>query len=427
MRLKMIFLFFLWTVGFLSFGQDYYEDTELRYENHIYREEIKTVQVHLNGNPISSPILELNDTKQLLLSFDDVSRELKDYYYTYIHCDANWQPSDLMPNEYIEGMQEDLLFETQYSYNTFQSYLNHSIVFPNENLKITKSGNYIIYIYEDADKEKPVLTYRFMVTENLITVNASVNPGGGGADRLYKQSIDFSLIATNYELTNPYDNLKVYIMQNLRWDNMLGPIDPAFVKGAEIEYGIGTETTFEGGNEFRLFNTTDLNFISEGIERNTRDAKGASHVYLEQNKKRSYQVYLERRDINGKYYIKNTQYGDNPDTEADYAYVHFKLKAEQPYSNNVYVLGQLSHWKLDPNYKMNYNQETKQYEATLFLKQGLYNYMYVMQNNDGMGINLEGAHFATENDYYILTYHSGLSDRYDRLIAVKTLNSKRDF
>lgn len=425
---NLIFLILFLFASIICFAQnDYYgENNELKYDNRIYKKDIATVQLHIQGDPLGAPILELNDDKQLVLSFDDLSRELKDYYYTFIHCNTNWQPSDLMQNEYIEGMPEDLLFENDYSRNTIQKYINHRIVFPNDNINLTKSGNYIVYIFEDGDRENPVISYRFMITEPLASINAHVRPGGGGSQRLYNQSVSFTLSSANYELSNPYDNLKVFVQQNLRWDNMIGPVEPAFVKGQEIEYGIANETNFDGGNEFRFFNTTDLNFISEGIEKNTRDENGVNHVFLEQTKKRTYLVYLERRDINGKYYIKNTQWGDNPDVDADYAQIHFSLKAEHPFGHNVYVMGQLSNWMMTSNNLMKYNTETKQYEATLFLKQGLYNYIYVMENNDGTGISLEGAHYDTENDYYIFAYHRGLSDRYDKLIAIKQINSKRD-
>ena len=40
--------------------EDYFEDVFLRYEDHIYRDNIKTVQLHKAGYPLAAPVIELN-------------------------------------------------------------------------------------------------------------------------------------------------------------------------------------------------------------------------------------------------------------------------------------------------------------------------------------------------------------------------------
>src|SRR5690554_2077086 len=64
---------------------------------------VKTVQFHRDGWPFSYPLLRLNSQQQLRLTFDEPGSGMKNYHYTLVHCDANWNPSPLMPTDYLKG------------------------------------------------------------------------------------------------------------------------------------------------------------------------------------------------------------------------------------------------------------------------------------------------------------------------------------
>jgi len=78
----------------------------------IYANNIKTVKLFKVNNQESLPILSLNSNDQLELHFDDLDGTVKDYYYTYQLCNADWQPADLSPFDYIKGFTQGYL--TQY-------------------------------------------------------------------------------------------------------------------------------------------------------------------------------------------------------------------------------------------------------------------------------------------------------------------------
>src|SRR5579872_656390 len=69
-----------------------YNKNYIRYENYTYNGNIKTVLLHKDGFELSAPAIELHGTDKLNLSFDDLDANMKEYFYTFIHCDANWQP-----------------------------------------------------------------------------------------------------------------------------------------------------------------------------------------------------------------------------------------------------------------------------------------------------------------------------------------------
>ena len=113
--------------------------------------------------------------------------------------------------------------------------------------------------------------------------------------------------------------------------------------------------------------------------------------------------------------------------EAEYVYVHFTLPTKEAVEDgSIYILGALTDWKYSNEYKMRYNKILSQYETTLYLKQGYYNYEYVyLKDNEKTGDEsfAEGSHFETENDYAIYVYYKPLSSNYDQLIGMKRFNS----
>ena len=133
------------------------------------------------------------------------------------------------------------------------------------------------------------------------------------------------------------------------------------------------------------------------------------------------------KDINGRKIIKSDDNAENSNIEADYAWVFFFLPMETPVtSGQLYLLGSLTDWQLDENSKLTYNENARGYQATLYLKQGFYNYIYVLRNpltsrsDDSF---IEGSHWETENQYTIYVYFREMGSLYDRLIALQNLSS----
>jgi hypothetical protein len=84
----------------------------------IYNENIKTVQIYKNGWELSYPVIILNSEDKLKLSFDDFNKDLKNYCYTLIHCNADWEPSDLSFSQFAEGFEQNQITDHLFSSNT---------------------------------------------------------------------------------------------------------------------------------------------------------------------------------------------------------------------------------------------------------------------------------------------------------------------
>jgi hypothetical protein len=410
-------------------ADDYYGSAAMRYEDYVYRSYIKSIQLHDISFELSQPILNLDSQEQLLLSFDDLQADLKNYSYTVIHCNANWEPSDLMSAEYIDGFADNNINNFNYSLNTLQKYTHYDVVFPNSTMRITKSGNYLLKVYDSGDPESVIITKRFFVYQNKVMVTARVSGASIIADRNYKQEIDFTINHTGYNILNPYADLKVVITQNNRWDNAKKGLKPLFVKDQELVYDYDEDNVFTGGNEFRFFDIKSIRYLSERVFKANIDSMG-NQITLYNDEKRTFKRYYSQSDINGKYIIK-TQEGKDSNREADYCYVKFFLPNEEMFMNgNLYVFGTFNNWACNKENLMKYNPTRFGYECTLYLKQGYYNYEYAFLKDGSLEADntvIEGMHFETENDYTIYIYHKQQGTFYDQLIGVKRLNSMKDY
>jgi len=406
---------------------DYVNDNALKYDDCIYKPNIRTVQCHESSWDYAAPIISLNGGELIELSFDDLDSDQKQYAMGFIHCNADWTPSDLLPAEYLNGFPEMNIINFTYSMNTFQPYTHYSILFPQQSLSFTKSGNYLMYVFLREDKSELVLSRRIMVYDNKTIINGSFRQTIAGDDQYKKQHLDFSISSSEYILNDPYKDLKVVVTQNNRWDNAVRDIKPTFLNGTQLTYSLDDASTFNGGNEFRFFDIRSLRFLTQSVKEIYRDEQLKNHVVIYPEVLRNNKPYLYYADFNGNFLIKNRESSGNMDVEADYVYVEFFLPYVNPeIKGNFYLLGKFTDWRMNKLSKMTYNYTRFGYEAKLYLKQGFYNYIYVLSDDSkksGDETIIEGNHWDTENDYNIFVYHKKFGTYYDQLIGFKKLNS----
>jgi hypothetical protein len=395
--------------------------------NRIFKENIKTVLLHRDGWELSPPLIKLNTSEKLKLSFDDLDGDLKDYIYTIIHCDAAWIPTEIDQYEFIDGYYEDYITDYAFSSNTIQPYTHYELIFPTSDLIPKLSGNHILKVFIEHP-DSVYFTQRFMIVDQRIKIEGRVKQATNLDLRKTSQEVDFEVYTTHYSITNPYRDLKVVIQQNGRWDNAIYDLKPKMVVGDKLDFNYDQDNVFQGGNEFRNIDMKSLTYNTENVAKIDYTYEGYQ-VYVKNDEKRSFQVYRTEDDINGKRLIK-TEDRVNSDTESEYVHTHFFLSYPVPLVDaDIYVVGAITGWNLSENGKTTYNFKRKGYEKTLYLKQGFYDYQYVLLQNDknaGDISFIEGSHWETENDYTIYIYYKNYSYEYDELIGVHHLNSLTD-
>lgn len=425
-----IILFFLQVVLSLSVPGQSTDSTssevvKIRYEDYIYKENIHSVLLYKEDWELSYPVIELNGATRLVLSFDDIGTDPADYSYSFIHCNSDWQPSTVMQPDYLDGFSDNKIYTYTSSFNTTIKYIHYSVSFPNDDVKLKASGNYIVKVFHNYDPDDIVLTKRFYIVDTKVTVNAEVKQAILSDFRKSGHEVDFEIDKKKYPVTDPYNDIAVVLVQNSRQDNTIASLKPKFVNGDRLVYNFNEDNFFMAGGEYRYFDIKTLRLNTERVEQISY-SNSSFHVKLIDDERRTFKTYKYHKDINGKYLVK-TQEGQNDEIDADYAYVYFSLPYDAPVvKGNIYVTGGLANWGYSKTNRMKYNFERKQYELVMLLKQGYYNYQYLLLNDNetkGDVSPVEGSHYETENDYLIFVYHRDISNRYDKLVGFQIANS----
>lgn len=395
-------------------------------QNKVHYADVNTVILQKDIS-IYDPIalVNLNSAEQLKISFDHLNAQNEYFNYTFIHCNSTWEPSDMQQMEYIKGNLYGEITNFKFSTNTYSKYTHYSLKFPTSEMKITRSGNYILKIYNNFDEEDVVLTKRFMVVDNQTSIKSLVNAATLPEFRYTHQEVDFEINYEGFNIPNPFIDVKVNILQNNSWSNAIFGLKPQFVNMNNMTFNYEDKNIFPGGNEFRFFDIRSLRFNSTRIIKKYIDSNHVQHVQIQPDELRSHLNHTAWLDYNGKRVITNKD-GANIVEDGDYAQVHFYLKSQdKSHLGTVYVFGELTDWQIKDEFKMKYWADYNMYSGSALLKQSFYDYWYVMVDNDG-NIDLsftEGNHQETENDYLILVYHKNVFYGYDELIGTATQNS----
>jgi len=395
-------------------------------ENITYAESIKTVQLYKKGFEMSAPVFRLNSGEKLALDFDDLDVQSRAYKYTIRHCESDWTTSaDLRPSEYISGYTEENIRDFQYSINTIVKYVHYSMDFPSPDLRPLISGNYLLIVYLD-DPAEPVFTRRFMVVETSpITIEGTVQQGSKPDDRLSKQEIDFVIRLNGFRVLDTKRELIVVVQQDDRWDNALRNIFPRFIRGEELDYRYDENNVFNGGSPYRDFDIKSLEYQTDRINKIYFDT--IYQVTLLEDKPRTYKNYVYNKDINGRFLIKNEVNATNFNIESDYALVHFYLPFPVEFTDgDFYLMGALTDWRMDGKSKLQFDKTSRCYGLNLLLKQGYYNYIYVLlRKGKSVGDEslVEGSHWETPHMYTVYVYFRSGGINSDQLIAIQNINS----
>jgi hypothetical protein len=383
----------------------------------IEPEYIKSIQLKPLQETNFSIVVPMGTPMQL--SFDDLEGDQKDYYYKIEQMNHDWTPSDLLANQYIEGFQSQIIFNVENAFNTFQNYTHYTVQFPNQSTRITKSGNYLVSILDGDDEV--IFSRRFTYYEStaIIAVNVSRSRQATTVDE--KQTVQFTVNHPTIQLNMPNREIHVAILQNQNWKTAITNIEPQFFKPGQLLYRYTNKTNFWGGNEYLFFDNKIIWNNSVNVVRSIR--KEIFHNYLYPYKNQVVKNYTFNPDINGQFIIRTLE-GTDPNTEADYAMMHFTLQVNEEIPNkNLYVYGAFNNFEILADNQMSYDPSSRTYKANILLKQGFYNYTYVTEDNSGTisQADIRGNFSKTENEYTVIVYYKPLAGLFDRVIGVGSI------
>ncbi|MCF7568827.1 DUF5103 domain-containing protein [Sabulilitoribacter arenilitoris] len=375
---------------------------------------IKTIAFKGNTRESQLPVLKLGE--QVILEFDALNGDEEDFYYKIEHFNFDWTPSELIKYEYLDGFDNQRIRNYENSLNTYQIYSHYKLTIPNaqtRRLKVT--GNYLISIFNDDDEL--VFSRKFMIYEDKSNVGVSIKRSRDVQFIEEKQRLEIAISPRNMQFNNPKQNVKIVMVQNNNLNTAISNLKPQFTIGNKLMYKYDIESSFWGGNEYLYFENKDIRAANIGVQR--IDLQDLYHNYLFTNTERASRPYTYNPDINGNYLVTNIDAQD-PSIEADYVWVHFSLIANNDLKDkSIYLYGNFNNYAFEENTRMEYDEYDKIFTKPVLLKQGFYNYKYVVVNN---GVLDEGAisgnFYQTENNYKVIVYYRDLGARYDKIIGL---------
>lgn len=389
-------------------------------------ERVRSLQVYPERDPSGVPVIALGTPDRIVVSFDILSTDRDYLHYEIIHCKADWQPSSLVDSEYLAGFNRGSIDDYEFSRLTTTHYVNYRLTIPNPDIAPLISGNYLLRIYPENNPDETLARCRFMVSEQSAAMDATVTTRTDVDYNRAHQQLSLVIDTERADVSDPFNDLKVVIQQNGRYDNEVMITKPLRMQGRNISvYEHLSPLIFEAGNEYRRFETVSVTYPGMGVE-NIEYFEPYYHFTLYTDTPRAAEPYSYDSTQHGRYTVREYNSADS-DLEADYVVVHFTLDVPEMPDRKIFIDGDMVHRRFDPESLMTYNRATGRYERSMLLKQGAYNYQYLVVPDGarrGYTSTIEGDKYQTGNEYTIKVYSRRPTDRCDRLIGVMRISTE---
>jgi len=285
----------------------------------------------------------------------------------------------------------------------------------------------MLKVFVNGDTSQLAFTKRFLVIDNKVSAGATVLQPFNSMYFKTHQKLQFTVNVQNIKPTNIFQQIKIVILQNNRWDNCTRNIQPTFIRQNILEYNTEADGLFAAQKEWRWVNLTSFRLQTERIEKADYSNKGQT-LYVKPEGERNSLHYMYYRDANGMYELRNIEQ-NNPYWQGDYASVWFRYVTPDRQAmadKDIYLFGELTNYEITDANRMTFNDETGMYENKQLLKQGMYDYVYITKDKKTKQLSTdmtEGNWWETENTYTILVYYRELGGRADELIGITQVNS----
>lgn len=387
----------------------------------IFEKRFKTLKSEVEGNFMSPPVIRMGTNDRLTIKFDEIAEDNSYLEYRLIHCNSDWQPSRLVESEYIDGFNSQKIENYAFSTATFVHYVNYIITIPNEDLRIIHSGNYLLQVYDPDHPDDILLQTRFQVTENSVWTEGSVTTRTDRGHYGEWQQVAFNIDTEGFGRIEPFQDLTITVEQNNREATKRLIKSPLRANGSQITYDHQQDLIFPASNEYRRFESTSNSFT--GLNVDSLKYMGSNyHVWLKHDRERAASQYSYDQTQHGRFKV-NEYNATDPDVGADYITVHFTLEMPELNDVDVYIDGEFTHNSFTEENRMTYDKASGSYKAQIPLKQGAYNYQYVVKSKNGevSPERIEGNKYETQNEYGVAVYYHPPGARADRLISYRLI------
>ncbi|WP_185958270.1 type IX secretion system plug protein domain-containing protein [Fodinibius sediminis] len=329
--------------------------------------DIQSVRLHPVGSPGAPPILLLNTSEQLILTFDDLSRQNRQFRVEMVHYSRSWHPSPLSPSAYLDGFSYSYIQESNQSFSRNPPYRRLEYRFPNERMAPSASGNYLLRVY-DHQGNNLLFSMPFFVTEKEGDLQMRV-------ETLFAQRTDGQVLHQLFSTYRypgfvefPRFDLSIQYVQNQFWGRSRAAGAPSTSAPGQVSGYLMQDEAFPANYASRLLDIRS--FEADG--RQIMEYRPDEHP----------PALLLRKDLqylDSRAYPASTPDPTATDRNARYARVHFSLETADSVSpdDDLYVVGDFNNWMISPDNAMRYDASTGLWKGTALIKQGVYTYKYI--------------------------------------------------
>ncbi len=387
---------------------------------HIYDNNVRSLKVCLSSNMYIPPVYMMGSDDFLIVNFDYIDYDYHYLRYSVTHCNADWQPSQLVESEYVSGFNYADIDDYAPSEATYVHYYNYQFMLPNADMEFLVSGNYLLTVYEQDNPDELLFQTRFSVCEGKVGVYPQVTSRTDVEYNNRFQQVSFDVRYKANQINDPYSEFKCVVTQNSREDNAVTVSRPMMVGVDHVTYDHNRDLIFPAGNEFRRFETVNAHNINMGVQ-SILYYDPIYHATLMIDEPRNEVQYLYDKTQYGRFTIRNGETRGESAVEADYMITHFTLDTGGKLNGgNVWLYGEFNIGYPASQTIMKYDTSSGCYTADLLLKQGAYNYMYLWVPDGtsvGQTSRIEGDHYETVNEYLVKVYDRPMGERYDHFIG----------
>jgi len=374
----------------------------------IFAPGFKSLQVRVEGNPLAPPVINMYTPDRIIVEFDEMAEEPRYLRYRLLHCNSDWRPSQLVETEYLDGFN--------------QADIDNYAAVPDEDMRPTVSGNYLVQVFDEDNPDEVLLQTRFMLNENTASMTSSVTSRTDTDYNNRHQQISLDAGLDGTDVSDPFNDLRLVVVQNGRPDPRRVIDKPLRIGNRSAVYEHLASLIFPAGNEYRRFEMVNVHYPGLGID-HYDFAEPYYHAIIDTDKIRANDRYEYDEDQSGRYFIRefNSNYRA---VDADYIITHFTLESPEMPGMEVYLDGDFVQRRRDADSRMVYDRNRGAYVKTMLLKQGLYNYQYLTYPaGESATAAIEGDKYETVNEYLMLLYHRPPMSRHDRLIGAAVIYS----
>ncbi len=370
------------------------------------------------------PIIDMLKKNVLQLEFDILESSPKRLFYTVRYFNKDWTPANISRWEAISSFEEIELNTYSISFNTYKPYVHYSVPISMDNLGLKLSGNYIFYVYDESGI---IISKKFYVTDSRFKAEIKFQQLYESSKLWTHQSLSVTINTHPITIINPEQEIQMDIFQNGDPNKKKTYRTPNYFREFELFYNRPDGIIFPAGKEFRNVDTRRIQIKGRNVD--YWDYKGNEffcHIFPDVP--RADRNYIYYPDYNGRaLYLTYDVSSSQTDYAGEYINLVFTLQNTEEYSSPLFLYGQISQWKILPEYQMKYSDTCRCYTHSLSVKNGFIDYAYALSERDH-SINMatiDGDWYETENDYYVLIYYRPFSGRYDQLLFSQVVNSNR--